>query len=51
MPGPDGVFVEEFVWQGNHASTIRGPATTQWWDEDAWGVRTDTSWNAVSATA
>lgn len=49
-------FFEPFTWLGHHASTIdagnsqgepdhRG--TTVWWNEDAWDVGGDSSWNAI----
>ncbi len=43
-------FVENFVWQGNHGSTVNGGAgTTVWWNENSWDARTDTSFNGAVA--
>jgi len=38
-------FVEDFTWIGNHGATIKAAtATTVWWNENNWDVRSDTSW-------
>ena len=52
-PDANGVFHEDFVWEGNHGATVikDGGATkfsTVWWNEDAWDVRQDTGWNSIS---
>ena len=52
VPDENGIFHEDFVWEGNHAATVikDGGATkfsTVWWNEDAWDVRSDTSHNAL----
>ncbi|MCH8062443.1 MAG: hypothetical protein IH861_08065, partial [Chloroflexi bacterium] len=54
IPDANGVFNEDFVWEGNHGATIikDGGATkfsTVWWNEDAWDNRSDTGWNGASA--
>ena len=43
----DGKFVEQFIWKGNHASTIgNAVSNTVWWNENNWDARIDHNNNA-----